>query len=32
MDLNKQEKREYNPEILTWEEVFEQEYSLEDED
>ncbi len=32
MNLNKQEKRKYNPEILTWEEVFEKEYYLEDED
>lgn len=32
MDLNKQEKRKYNPEILTWDEVFEKEYYLEDED
>jgi hypothetical protein len=32
MDLNKQEKRKFNPESLTWEEVFEKEYYLEDED
>ena len=32
MDLNKQEKRKFNPEPLTWQEVFEKEYSLEDED
>ena len=32
MDLNKQERRKYNPEMLTWQEVFEKEYSLEDED
>lgn len=31
MNLNKQETNKYNPEILTWEEVFEREYSLEDE-
>ena len=31
MDLNKQEKRKYNPESLTWEEVFEKEYELEEE-
>lgn len=32
MNLNKQEKRNFNPEPLTWEEVFEKEYELEDED
>ena len=32
MNLDKQEKRKYNPEMLTWEEVFEKEYYLEDED
>ena len=32
MDLNKQEKRKYNPESLTWQEVFEKDYYLEDED
>ena len=32
MDLNKQEKRKFNPEPLTWQEIFEKEYSLEDED
>jgi Domain of unknown function DUF29 len=32
MNLDKQEKRKFNPESLTWEEVFEKEYSLEDED
>ena len=32
MDLNKQERRKYNPEMLTWQEVFEKEYHLEDED
>lgn len=32
MNLNKQEKRNFNPEPLTWEEVFEKEYYLEDED
>ncbi len=31
MKLDDKEKRKYNPEILTWEEVFEREYSLEDE-
>ena len=31
MDLNKQEKRKYNPKSLTWEEVFEKEYELEEE-
>jgi Domain of unknown function DUF29 len=32
MNLNKQEKGKYNPEPLTWEEVFEKEYYIEDED
>jgi hypothetical protein len=32
MKLDDKEKRKYNPEILTWKEVFEKEYSLEDED
>jgi hypothetical protein len=32
MNLDKQEKRKYNPEPLTWEEVFEKEYYLEEED
>lgn len=32
MNLNKQERRKFNPEPLTWEEVFEREYELEDED
>ena len=32
MDLDKQERRKYNPEMLTWQEVFEKEYYLEDED
>ena len=32
MNLNKQERRNFNPEPLTWQEVFEKEYSLEDED
>lgn len=32
MNLDKQEKRNYNPEPLTWQEVFENEYELEDED
>lgn len=32
MDLNKQERRKYNPDPLTWQEVFEKEYYLEDED
>jgi hypothetical protein len=32
MNLNKQEKRNFNPDPLTWEEVFENEYELEDED
>jgi hypothetical protein len=31
MNLDKQEKRKYNPEPLIWEEVFEKEYYLEDE-
>jgi hypothetical protein len=31
INLDKQEKRKYNPEPLTWEEVFEKEYYLEDE-
>jgi Domain of unknown function DUF29 len=31
MKLDKQDKRKYNPEILTWEEVFEKEYYLEEE-
>ena len=30
MDLNKQERRKYNPEMLTWQEVFEKEYELEE--
>jgi Domain of unknown function DUF29 len=29
MNLNKQEKRNFNPEMLTWQEVFEDEYYLE---
>jgi Domain of unknown function DUF29 len=32
MKLDDKEKCKYNPEILTWKEVFEKEYSLEDED
>jgi hypothetical protein len=32
MKLSDQEKRKYNPEPLTWQEVFEKEYSLEDKD
>ena len=32
MKLDKQDKRKYNPEMLTWKEVFEKEYHLEDED
>jgi Domain of unknown function DUF29 len=32
MKLDDKKKRKYNPEILTWKEVFEKEYSLEDED
>jgi hypothetical protein len=32
MKLDDKERRKYNPEILTWKEVFEKEYSLEDED
>ena len=32
MDLDKQERRKFNPERLTWQEVFEKEYYLEDED
>ncbi|MDZ7899470.1 MAG: DUF29 family protein [Arcicella sp.] len=28
MNLNKQEKRNFNPEMLTWQEVFENEYYL----
>jgi Domain of unknown function DUF29 len=32
MKLDKQEKRKYSPELLTWEEVFEKKYYLEDED
>jgi Domain of unknown function DUF29 len=31
MKLDDKEKRKYNPEPLTWQEVFEKEYSLEDE-
>jgi Domain of unknown function DUF29 len=31
MKLDKQEKRKYNPEMLTWEEVFEKEYYLDEE-
>ena len=32
MGMSRDEERKYNPEILTWKEVFEKEYSLEDED
>jgi Domain of unknown function DUF29 len=32
MKLDDKEKRKYNPEVLTWKEVFEKEYSLEDKD
>ena len=32
MKLDDNEKRKYNPELLTWQEVFEKEYSLEDKD
>jgi hypothetical protein len=32
MGMSRDEERKYNPEILTWQEVFEKEYSLEDED
>lgn len=32
MKLDDKEKRKYNPELLTWQEVFEKEYSLEDKD
>lgn len=31
MGMSRDEERKYNPEILTWEEVFEKEYYLEDE-
>lgn len=32
MGMSRDEERKYNPELLTWEEVFEKEYHLEDED
>ena len=32
MGMSRDEERKYNPEILTWEEVFEKEYYLKDED
>jgi hypothetical protein len=31
MNLNKQERRTFNPEPLTWQEVFETEYYLDEE-
>jgi len=32
LNLNEQERRKFNPEPLTWQEVFEDEYYLDDED